>query len=252
MTDEIPALTDALEQNTEVTTEVPATEEFLGTLVGEGKKFIETEQLAKSYHHANLHIEELKSELQDAQHGKSLMQEVLDELRKDTPPVELALDTSSPAEPANSTDDIARIVDAEFSKRTATQIAKSNVDESMKALSEIYGDRVKALKAVKAVIGEDESLKKIVDDLSKSNPATVVKFVSGIVPIGHEPISNTPGVAAATSAESIASSNGGLTWNQCREIKKSDPSRYQSSSFRATMEQAVAKAANNGVDFFAT
>ena len=235
MTDEIPALTDALEQNTEVTTEVPATEEFLGTLVGEGKKFIETEQLAKSY-----------------QHGKSLMQEVLDELRKDTPPVELALDTSSPAEPANSTDDIARIVDAEFSKRTATQIAKSNVDESMKALSEIYGDRVKALKAVKAVIGEDESLKKIVDDLSKSNPATVVKFVSGIVPIGHEPISNTPGVAAATSAESIASSNGGLTWNQCREIKKSDPSRYQSSSFRATMEQAVAKAANNGVDFFAT
>jgi hypothetical protein len=72
------ALTDALEtvEDKPVETEeaVPSEKpKFLDNLVGEGKKYKDTNDLAKAYHHANLHIDELKSDLEEFKGGKELL-----------------------------------------------------------------------------------------------------------------------------------------------------------------------------------
>ena len=44
----------------------------------------------------------------------------------------------------------------------------------------------------------------------------------------------------------------GLTWEQCRQIRKDDPRKYASPEFRQAMEAAANLAAAKGVDYFAT
>ena len=79
------ALTDALESVESPAPEAEAVnedaEEFLNNLVGEGKKYSSANDLAKAYHHINIHVDELKSDLDQYKGGKELLNEVLDEIR---------------------------------------------------------------------------------------------------------------------------------------------------------------------------
>ena len=125
------ALTDALEEVKEDQSEPEAVvekeEDFLSNLVGEGRKYKDSNALAKAYHHVNMHVDELKSDLDEYKGGKELLTEVLDEIRnsntderEDTPTLQQV-----PVEPQIQTEDVAKIVDAEMSKRESITSMKN-------------------------------------------------------------------------------------------------------------------------------
>jgi hypothetical protein len=254
------ALTDALE-----TVEVPeasyqpAPEDspksepaYIDTLVGDGKKYSSTDELAKAYHHASLHIEELKGDLQEFKGGKEALNELLDEIRNSKP--EESNDTpappQAPVETQIQTEDVAKIVNDQFMQREATAKAEANVATSMNKLVEVYGSEMQVKAAVTKAVGSDESVKNIIDNLSRSNPETTVKFITGIVPTSEMDVSNTP--AVNNSSGEPQPFEGQLTWAKCREVKKDNPRIYKSAAFRKQIEVAAAEAAEKGVDFFAT
>ena len=240
------ALTDALETvegdtpNQEAVTE-QVQEDFLDNLVGEDKKYKSANDLAKAYHHANMHIDELKSDLDEYKGGKELLNEVLDEIRSSN--------TEERDEPRIQTDDVAKIVGEEFSKRERAAETRSNVVSSMDKLRELYGSDANVKVAVTKAINGDDNVKRVIDDLSMTSPNSMVKFITGIVPVDQAPQSNTPGVD--TSAAPPVAFDGELTWAKCREIRKENPKLYSSPQFRQQIEAAANKAAEKGIDFFA-
>tara|TARA_R110002167_G_scaffold27479_2_gene93448 strand:- start:1822 stop:2592 length:771 start_codon:yes stop_codon:yes gene_type:complete len=252
------ALTDALEQ-VQADPQVPvqpesqeAIEQYLGNLVGEGKKYTSAEALAKAYHHSSLHIEELKSDLDEYKGGKELLNEVLTEIRNSSSEevVEAAAPPYAPVENHNRTEDVAKIVDDKLNAREQVAKATANVATSMDALTKLYGSDSKVKVAVTQAINGDSAIKDTIDDLSRRSPDAMVKFVTGLVPVQDSPAANLPGV---NTGEYIAPpQNVGLTWSQCRDVKKNDPSLYNSAVFRKRIEVAADAAASVGNDFFAT
>ena len=250
------ALTDALEQ-------VPAdpqvveqpqqvTEQYLGNLVGEGKKYNSAEDLAKAYHHSSLHIEELKSDLDEFKGGKELLNEVLHEIRSSSNEevVETAAPQYAPVENQNHTEDVAKIVDDKLNARDEEAKYKNNVTTSMNALTKLYGSESKVKVAVTQAINGDSAIKDTIDNLSRQSPDAMVKFITGLVPVQDSPVPNTPGVG---TGDFVAPSlDGTLTWSQCRDVKKKDPQLYNSAAFRKQIEVAADAAASKGTDFFAT
>ena len=255
------ALTDALEkvegdnqnQTEAIETKVEAKDEenFINNLVGEGKKYKDANDLAKAYHHANMHIDELKSDLDEYKGGKELLNEVLDEIRSSNTEEreETSASLKAQVEPQIQTDNVAKIVDEEFSKREIMAAKKANVETSMNKLREVYGSDTNIKVAVAKAIGNDGNVKRVIDDLSMTSPDSMVKFITGIVPADKTPQSNTPAVDASTAPP--VAIDGELTWAKCREIRKENPKLYNSPSFRSQIEAAANKASERGVDFFA-
>tara|TARA_R110000751_G_scaffold270515_1_gene370293 strand:+ start:7328 stop:8107 length:780 start_codon:yes stop_codon:yes gene_type:complete len=255
------ALTDALEkvegdnQNqteaVETKIETKVEDDFINNLVGEGKKYNNTNDLAKAYHHASMHIDELKSDLDEYKGGKELLNEVLDEIRSSNTEEreEVSVAPKTQIEPRIQTDNVAKIVDEEFAKREVLAAKKANVETSMNKLREVYGSDTNIKVAVSKAIGNDSNVKRVIDDLSMTSPDSMVKFITGIVPVGNTPQSNTP--AVSTSVAPPVAYDGELTWAKCREIRKENPKLYSSSAFRSQIEVAANKASEKGVDFFA-
>ena len=98
-------------------------------------------------------------------------------------------------------------------------------------------------------IGDDAYIKDTIDRLSLSSPDAMFKFITGVTPANPLAEGYTPGVDVSL-APTIGA--GGLTWAQCREIRKDNPKKYASAEFRQSIEAAANAAASKGVDFFAT
>ena len=198
-----------------------------------------------------MHIDELKSDLDEYKGGKELLNEVLDEIRSSNTEesVETPAQPQATVEPRIQTDDVAKIVGEEFSKRERAAETRSNVVSSMDKLRELYGSDANVKVAVTKAINGDDNVKRVIDDLSMTSPDSMVKFITGIVPVDQAPQSNTPGVD--TSAAPPVAFDGELTWAKCREIRKENPKLYSSPQFRQQIEAAANKAAEKGIDFFA-
>jgi hypothetical protein len=249
------ALTDALESVESPAPEAEAVnedaEEFLNNLVGEGKKYNSANDLAKAYHHINIHVDELKSDLDQYKGGKELLNEVLDEIRNSNTEESTSISAppQAPVETRPQTEDVAKLVSDEFSRKEKEAVEKRNVQDSFEKLTKIYGSESQAKAAVAKTISGDSHIKDTIDNLSLTSPDAMVKFITGITPAGTTVEGNTPGVNASTGAP-IAPT--GLTWEQCRQIRKDDPRKYASPEFRQAMEAAANLAAAKGVDYFAT
>ena len=247
------ALTDALEavEDTTPTAEVTKEATFKDSLVGEGKKFAEDEELAKAYHHANLHIEELKSDLDEYKGGKELLNEVLAEIRSSSSEESnvAPAPSNAPVKTQVQSEDVAKIVSEQFARKDREAQEKSNVAKSFELLTNVYGGESQAKAAVTKAINGDDNIKGVIDNLSLNNPETMVKFITGIAPAATVAEGNTPGVNEGSTG---APPPTGLTWSKCREVRKDDPKLYKSAEFRKSIEAASAAASSQGVDFFAT
>jgi hypothetical protein len=231
--------------------------DYFEQLVGEEKKYKSPQDLAKAYVHADLHIQELRDKLDDIQSNDSMLQEVLAELRKKpTPPTDHA-PAPTPATADRSKDvDIEEVVTRKLSERQALEKAKSNREKSLTMLDQHFGDRSKALAAVRAKIDGNTVIEETINRLGDSFPEELFKYVTGESP-GADNTSETgqpniPGMGDRPSAHILQQSSGSLTWKKCQELRKKDPKAYNSPEFRAKMEQAVANHKSQGKDFFST
>lgn len=131
---------------------------FLETLVGEGKKFSDTESLARGKWEADRTIQERNAKLDE-------LQAKLDELEiekrlnasRQTPPItpEPRVEDNQPAKPsALSPEDMAKLIRAELQAERQEETVRANVDRVANKLVELYGDEDKANQVVKSKAAE--------------------------------------------------------------------------------------------------
>lgn len=229
---------------------------YLDDLVGEGKKYKTPEDLAKSYIHADKHINELEEERKEQREQSRILTELLEEVRKgrqiDDDEEETVVATPTSGDRSLSDEEIEQKVAKVLEKQKTSETAKQNSRQSFNNLVEHVGSAEGAKIAMRKFAAENPHLENSTAALANTDPNAFLKFIQAYIPAGAEYV-NSPGVIEQSSANAVAASVGGeLTWSKVREIRKKDPELYRSEEFTLKMEQAIAKAASRGDDFFAT
>ena len=254
------ALTEALE--TEVKTQTVVIDEekdYLAEFVGPGKKYDDPKKLAKSYAHANLHIQELTEELEEARNKAEEDKKLLSELvaglknpsqpRNDDPPSNQE-EAGNPG--AVNEDIVLKAVDKALFDREKKKSAQENTDTALTMLTTFYGSKEEALKSVAKVVNNDPLMKKMVNELAAHNPNAAYKLITGEQPKPQEHI-NTPGAGVVVSAgANTKPTPHQMTWSSCRKLKKEKPLEYNSVAFRAKITEAATAYAAAGMDFYKT
>ena len=222
---------------------------YVEALVGEGKKFKDLEALAKSKLEADRHIKDLSDTVNDLKDKGNTYQEILEILKK-TPIVE-APTSSSLADIGEV--NIDKLIESKLEAKELNKLAGENTDKSLADLYKVYGSEAKGKQALKKAAGGDKAIQSMLTLLGSKNPEAFVKYVTAQVPTDTSTTSvNTPGLENTFSPSAAIRDSDGLTWTKAKEIRKTDPKRYSSATFRQQLNDAAAKHERLGKDFYAT
>lgn len=227
---------------------------LLEDLVGEGKKFKTTIDLAKGKVESDRYIEQLKAELaglRDDLSARVKLEEVIDRLtsrsneeRDEEPPHQERRDPSGQA--AISSDAIERLIETKITNRDKERTAKENRDLAVAKLKEVYGaEYPRRLEEKCEVLGLDRAT---LNDLAARSPSAFLELVlpksadkgGSFVP----PRSN---IASERITPTTTAQPGSRAWYD--SLRKSDPTTYWSPKTQWQMHQDAIKAANSGKDF---
>ena len=247
-------LTGELEQTATVTEE---TTDYLDSLVGDNKKYKTPQDLAKAYINADLHIKELRETIDEVKGNETVMNEILTELRnKPTQNVETTQEKPKPSVDRSDNVDIEKLVSDEVSKLQNKEKSETTRARSLELLTAYYGDRDKALEAIRTKINGNPTIKEVINRLGDNSPEETFRYITGENPgtdnMSATGQSNTPGLENRPSAHTLIKSESGLTWTQCRELRKKNLKEYNSPAFRAKIEAAATAYTSRGEDFYAT
>ena len=251
-------LTEVLDEKpAEGTTSENADQNYLDTLVGEGRKYATNEELAKAYDHADRHITTLEDKLDETQDNKKVLEEVLSELRNQESTAEeggTGTELAKPKETAKDEgvdDKIAKAIE----RNDLLKKARVNSTATMQLLVKHYGTKGDAIGAIRKLVGEDKGLRDTVDHLGNTNPAMAFRFVTGQELPKQESEPNAPGVEMEPANTIVSKPSGiktNLTWTECKKIRKDDPRRFKSALFQAERMAAATEYHNAGLDFTKT
>ncbi len=237
----------------------------LEALVGEGKKYRDVEALAKGYINADMQLHNMTDKLdtiqesiRDRQSQDIKIDKIVEHINKpDVSGVNPDRTNTQPSVQPQSgptRDEIEQMVStAVVTANTAKSHSDNNAIATEKMIAH-YGSIEAAQVAIAKVHNNDPEMKKVLDQLAGVNPDKAVALVLSSNP-QEKPegitVTSMPGISP-DSANAIVVSEGGLTWTQCRELRKKAPQQYNSPEFRMKMEAVVAKHEAEGKDFFAT
>jgi hypothetical protein len=251
-------LTEGLDETSAEETPSETTgQNYLDTLVGGGKKYLNTEDLAKAYSHADRHIVNLEDKLDETQDTNKILNEVLSELRKTEPTTEEEVPGTLPATPRETVRDEG--VDEKIAKAMERQelVKKAHVNSAatMQLLVSHYGNKGDTIEAIKKLVGDDNGLRETVDHLGNTNPQMAFRAITGQdVP---KPVTgpNTPGMGKEPS-ETVTVKPAGiktnLTWKGAMKLRKENPRKYRSPAFQKELVDASTEYQNVGLDFHVT
>lgn len=228
---------------------------FVDALVGEGKKYSDTDELAKGYINADKHIHELREKLDEQAEHKAMMEEVLTELRSktDVAQEEEPATVVTPSEPV-SAESIESLVDKRFSLREQERSEQNLQNLSIRLLGEVYGSPNAGLMTLAKIVESYPHLKPTFDRLAITDADAFIRMVTSYVSPSSTSDANTPGVSdPSASADSVTGGLKGMfTWTYCQKVRKEDSMLYKSTEFRMKIEAAVAEYISRGKDFFET
>lgn len=235
-----------------VTAEEPGAS-YVDKLVGEGKKYKNTEELARAYINADMRIRELRDESEDQATTELMLKQVLEAVKSPTTPANTeeapVTDTGTTQRPAIGADDVKRAANEAVSAALGAEKAKGNAVRAWELLVQAYGNAPTARIAYEKAT-QSQGMSKILNETGANDPAAAVQIVTNLVPPTSMPTgSNAPGLDAGSANAKVPASGSAFTYTYCKEIRKKDPSLYRSKEFRAKMEKATAE---QGDDFFNT
>lgn len=247
------SLTQELNNEDTLTAET-AVSDSVTALVGEGKKYRTVEDLAKAYINADMHINELRDDLEERKRNEKMLEDILTEIRAQPNTNADAQEHNSTAQSSNMTpEQVANITKATLKQQTDQQRADANVQRSLQMLDQHYGSRAATMEAFKAVATDTET-KKILDSTASTNPELLFRMMTN-GQAAPAPVSNSPGVTRTASGVRPATSVA-LPWSEAQRLRKSDNPKdraaYNTVEYRARIESAAAEAAAKGIDYFAT
>jgi len=145
----------------------PITENFLDNLVGDGKKFVDPEALAKGKYEADVHVTNLERQLaemrEDLDQGAKIT-ELMELVREQNKPAPKDQD-KSPVVPGDTSsgqmteDELKSLIEQHVSERDKQTSATQNITNAEKALGDKFGEaagRVLAAKAAEVGMSVDD------------------------------------------------------------------------------------------------
>jgi hypothetical protein len=228
-------------------------ENYLETLVGEGKKFQTPEDLAKGKWESDQYISTMKQELEDAKAelaARKRVEELLKEQRQTSNPPAANVETHQPAT------DTAKVFTAEDFDRRVREIADerdsqmrtaNNVNSVSAKLIEIYGSQENAAKAVAQRARELEVPVATLQAVAAQSPKAFFAQLGVQDQVGTAGPTHGDINTAALGGSSKARPEDRYSWYQ--EVRKTNPTLYRSADFQMKMHEAAGRI---GEGFFDT
>jgi hypothetical protein len=219
-------------------------------LVGDGKKFKTTNDLAQGKIESDRFIEKLTKELDELRsdlNARERMEELLARLENQSSGVGA---NSAQANQASSerptTPDITQLIEQTITKRDAAKTAQDNLAEAKRSLQNHFGADYEARLRQKATdlgIGLDA-----INDLAKQSPKALLELVGAT---GARPsIYNTPTSSMSTERMGINPNSGTRNYKYYQDLKAKDKSHYWTSEVQLQMHKDAIAAADRGEDFY--
>jgi len=162
----------------------PITENFLDNLVGEGKKFLDPEALAKGKYEADVHVTNLERQLAelrtDLDQGTKIT-ELMELVREQHKPAPVVDPNASPVVPGDTSsgqmteDELKSLIEQHVSERDKQTSVTKNITDAEKALEDKYGES-----AVRVITSRAAELGMTVDQM-KELAGTSPKVFSRLV-----------------------------------------------------------------------
>lgn len=219
----------------------------LETLVGEGKKYANADELAKAYQHASTYIEQLKTEnsgIREDLNKRATAEEILEQIRKgaDRPSGNTEEITPPVVKPPVSDDDLVnRIREVTTAERERERIA-INVTTVADALVATYGSEAKANEVVRAKAAELGVSTQWLQDVAARSPKAF------FVTIGISEPTQTTNSAPKQDAnpQALAANTGGAikpaTYAFYENLRRTDSKLYWTPKVQnQMMKDAIAK-----------
>lgn len=216
----------------------------LEVLVGEGRKYKTTEDLAKSYMEADGFIEKLKDEnrvLREQAAKAKTLEEVLDKLKQ---PAQTDGVTPRPSGQNFSAEDVAKIVKAELTGYETTKTRQNNLALADSKMKELFGDKAKEVFDRAA---PDADTKRVLQSLAEVNPTQFLALFhkqSDGSPVASQSSVNTGALHNSGSGSRETTPGTKEYWNALRRAK---PMEYYSQKNQLAM---LKDAQDNPTKFF--
>lgn len=197
---------------------------YLEEYVGEGKKYANAEELAKSRAHADAHIARIEDEqkrLREELATRLSYQDFLDQIKsmplnsQQTPPADDQPGDKSVLKP----EEIERLVDQRLQTAEANRTANQNINTVVTKLQEVYGPNyAQHLKRQAAELGMSEQE---VNTLAGRNPKALLKLLD----VGEQKHTNIFQAPPRTQSTTLPSTQKrGDSYYE--KIRKEDPNLY--------------------------
>ena len=216
--------------------------EHLDKLVGSGKKYSDTENLAKGYANLESLVETIKLEkaaLEEKIGIKESQDSQLDTI--------VNLLKAEPAKEPEKEPEPAPVPTKEPEKNedppTLSIHAKMNMEQFARDAVNTYGDAKTVGKHLQDYIGDDKGRQALVNTMMQTDPSALIK----ILPAKDKSFNPTGSGGTPQSNTTLP-----LTWEDCVKVRKEDPAKFSSPQFVSKMMEARKLAKQKGVSFETT
>ena len=216
---------------------------YLAQVVGEGKKYSDTEQLAKGAVHGNDYINKLETEMAELRgelDKRLTAEEMVQQIKRET--AEHQAQTQQVQEnttPQLDEEKLSQLISNTIEQKDTQKVAQQNIQAVDAKMKELYG----ADKAADVVQQKAQVMGVTVDKLAEIAAISPDMFFNSIgVSQGSSKITTPTPTVGTTSTEAVQTMNSGQaveegTWDYFEQLRKSNPKEY----FKPATQQKLFK-----------
>lgn len=230
-----------------------AVQNFLEEYVGEGKKYKSVEELAKAKHHADKHIDELKTDLTSLKDFVAAQFEQMANKRNEEPKGPKEVDGERQPAPAAPPEADGEDLEARIAKileeRDETSRLQKNANLAQEVMIEHFGSQEEAVKAVRQKAEEMGVSPQFLADTAFRSPKALFNLM-GINPDEKPRTPTTPASSSDVNPRMMDKTNPNPkqgTMAYYDQLRRSDPKKYWSVDVQS---QLMKDALERGSDFF--
>jgi hypothetical protein len=217
----------------------------IDTLVGEGRKYGNPDELAKAYNHADAALERAKADKLALEAELKVLKDITEARLNGTPPVkqeQVTQEQREQAQPQKEAVDLNKLVREELTAASEEKRKSDNINAAAEALNRVYGTPAKAQEAIRNRANELGVKFEWLRDVASDSPQAFFASM-GITP--NQRSNNSPGFSNEVVLRDSGSSDKDFRYWE--NIRKTSPNTYYS---REVQKQMFAARQELGDRFF--
>lgn len=204
--------------------------DYLTDLVGEGKKFKDTKDLAKGKYHADLTIETMKRQqdqlredyerLLDESRARAKLESLIEQLNKKPDPTPEPKVEDTTTKPAMSLEEYEALMERKLSDYETRKKQSENLSLVEKTLKQRFGDRYTDV--LNNLVEDLGVTKDFIDFNAKNNPKVLLRMLD------EKPSETFQAPARSTQRQThFSAKEEERTWSYYQNLKRTDPKLYR-------------------------